>query len=335
MPSPQRPVVVVTRRLPASVEAQVAARFDARLDPDDRPLDAAGLAAALCDADALLCTVTDRLTAAVFEGAAAEAARRGLPRPRARLVANFGVGVNHVDLAAARAHGVAVTNTPGVLTEDTADVALALMLMAARRLGEGERELRAGRWAGWRPTHLLGTSLHGKTLGVVGFGRIGQATARRARLGLGMRVLYHNPSPRDEAAAALGAERCGTVEALLAASDVVSLHCPATPATRHLIDAAALARMKRGAILVNTARGDVVDEAALAAALADGTIAAAGLDVYEGEPRVHPALLPLENVVLLPHLGSATEETRRAMGERALANLAAFFDGREPRDRVA
>jgi lactate dehydrogenase-like 2-hydroxyacid dehydrogenase len=222
-----------------------------------------------------------------------------------------------------------------VLTEDTADVALALMLMAARRLGEGERELRAGRWAGWRPTHLLGRSLHGRTLGVVGFGRIGQATARRARHGLGMRVLYLNPSPRDEDARALGAERCATLEALLAASDVVSLHCPATPETRHLIDAAALARMKRGAILVNTARGDVVDEGALAAALADGTIAAAGLDVYEGEPRVHPALLALENVVLLPHLGSATEETRRAMGERALANLEAFFDGRDPPDRVA
>jgi lactate dehydrogenase-like 2-hydroxyacid dehydrogenase len=328
---PPRPTVLVTRRLPAALEQRLAERFDLRLDPDDRPLGAEGLAAALCDADALLCTVTDRLTAAVFEAAAARGGR-GL---RARLLANFGVGVNHVDLAAARAHGVAVTNTPGVLTEDTADVALALMLMAARRLGEGERELRAGQWAGWRPTHLLGRSLHGKTLGVVGFGRIGQATARRARHGLGMRVLYHNPSPRDEAARELGAERCATLEALLAASDVVSLHCPATPATRHLIDAAALARMRPGAILVNTARGDVVDEGALAAALAEGRLAAAGLDVYEGEPRVHPALLALENVVLLPHLGSATEETRRAMGERALANLEAFFDGRDPPDRVA
>ncbi len=334
MPTP-RPTVHVTRRLPAAVERQVAERFDARLDPDDRPLGPAGLAAALCDADALLCTVTDRIGADVLDAAAAEAARRGAPGIRARLLANFGVGVNHIDLAAARAHGIVVTNTPGVLTEDTADVALALMLMAARRLGEGERELRAGRWTGWRPTHLVGTSLHGKTLGVVGFGRIGQATARRARFGLGMRVLYHTPSPRDEAAQSLGAERCATLEALLAASDVVSLHCPATPATRHLIDAAALARMKPGAILVNTARGDVVDEAALASALADGTLAAAGLDVYEQEPRVHPALLALENVVLLPHLGSATTETRRAMGERALANLAAFFDGREPPDRVA
>ena len=324
-----RPVVIVTRRLPAPIEARLTARVDARLNADDRPPGAEELAAALRGADAVLCTVTDRFTAEVFAAAARDGA------PRARLLANFGVGVNHVDLAAARAHGVAVTNTPGVLTEDTADVALALMLMAARRLGEGERELRAGRWGGWRPTHLLGTSLAGKTLGVVGFGRIGQATARRARLGLGMRVLYVNPSPRDAAAVALGVERCETLQGLLAASDVVSLHCPATPATRHLIDAAALARMKRTAVLVNTARGDVVDEAALAEALRDGTIAAAGLDVYEGEPRVHPALLALENVVLLPHLGSATVETRRAMGERALANLVAFFEGREPPDRVA
>jgi lactate dehydrogenase-like 2-hydroxyacid dehydrogenase len=319
----------VTRRLPDEVERRLADRFDARLNRDDRPLDADALAAALRDADAVLCTVTDRVSAEVFARAAAGGA------PRARLLANFGVGVNHVDLDAARAHGVAVTNTPGVLTDDTADLALALVLMAARRLGEGERELRAGRWAGWRPTHLLGATLAGKTLGVVGFGRIGQALARRAHLGLGMRVLYVNRSPRDAEAAAVGARRCASLDELLAESDVVSLHCPATPETRHLIDAAALARMRPTAVLVNTARGDVVDEAALAEALRGGRLAAAGLDVYEAEPRVHPALLPLENVVLLPHLGSATVETRRAMGERALANLVAFFDGGELPDRVA
>jgi lactate dehydrogenase-like 2-hydroxyacid dehydrogenase len=323
-----RPIVMVTRQLPAPVEARLAAGFDARLNTDDVPLDAHGLADALASADVVLCTVTDRLTAAVFD----EAARRGL---RARLLANFGVGVNHIDLDAARAHGIAVTNTPGVLTEDTADVAMALVLMAARRLGEGERFLRAGRWDGWRPSQLLGTSLVGKTMGIVGFGRIGQAVARRAHHGFGMRVLYVNRSPRDDAAAATRAERCATLDALLAASDVVSLHCPATPETRHLIDAGALARMRPGAILVNTARGDVIDEAALAAALDAGRPGAAGLDVYEAEPRVHPALLTREDVVLLPHMGSATTETRRAMGDRAVDNLEAFLQGRTPPDVVA
>ena len=323
-----RPLVVVTRSLPAPVEARLVERFDARLNTDDTPFDAGGLAHALATADAVLCTVTDRITAAVFE----QAARDG---GRARLLANFGVGINHIDLAAARAHGVAVTNTPGVLTEDTADVAMALVLMAARRLGEGERMLRAGAWHGWRPAQLLGTSLGGRTLGIVGFGRIGQAVARRARHGFGMRVLYLNPSPRDEAAAAVGAERRASLDELLADSDVISLHCPATPDTRHLIDARALSRMRPGAILVNTSRGDVVDEAALAAALDAGRLRAAGLDVYEAEPRVHPALLAREDVVLLPHLGSATVETRRAMGDRAADNLEAFFAGRPLPDAVA
>ena len=323
-----RPSIIVTRQLPAPVEARLAGRFDAQLNTDDVPLDAAGLAHALATADAVLCTVTDRLTAAVFE----QAAREG---GRARLLANSGVGVNHIDLAAARAHGVTVTNTPGVLTEDTADVAMALVLMAARRLGEGERMLRAGAWHGWKPGQLLGTSLAGKTLGIVGFGRIGQAVARRARHGFGMRVLYLNPSPRDEAAAAVGAERSPSLEALLGASDVVSLHCPATPDTRHLIDDAALSRMRRGAILVNTALGDVIDESALAAALDDGRLRAAGLDVYEAEPVVHPSLRAREDVVLLPHLGSATVETRRAMGDRAVDNVEAFFAGRPLPDAVA
>lgn len=322
-----RPIVVVTRRLPEPVERQLAARYDARLNVDDAPLDAAALARALADADAVLCTVTDRITADVVRAAAPAGAR-----PRARLLANFGVGVNHIDLDAARAASIAVTNTPGVLTEDTADVAIALLLMAARRLGEGERELRAGRWAGWRPTHLLGTSLAGRTLGIVGFGRIGRAVARRAHFGFGMRVAYHTRTPVDDAPWATPA---ASLDALLAECDAVSLHCPATPATRHLIDARALARMRAGAILVNTARGDVVDEAALATALADGPLAAAGLDVYEHEPRVSPALLARENVVLLPHLGSATVETRRAMGERALANVDAFFAGEPLPDRVA
>ena len=253
---------------------------------------------------------------------------------RTRVLANFGVGYNHIDVTAARECGLVVTNTPGVLTEDTADVALALILMAARRLGEGERLLRAGRWVGWAPTQLLGTSLGGKTLGIIGFGRIGRAVARRAHLGLGMRVRYVSRSPRADAGD-VGATPAPSLDALLAESDVVSVHAPATPETRHLIDAAALARMQPHAILVNTARGDLVDEAALVAALRSGTIAGAGLDVYEHEPRVHPDLLALENVVLLPHQGSGTEDTRRAMGERAVANLVAFFAGQEPPDRVA
>jgi len=228
-----------------------------------------------------------------------------------------------------------VTSPPDVLTDDTADIAVALMLMVTRRLGEGERHVRAGEWAGWRPTHMLGTRLSGKTLGVVGLGRIGRAVARRAHHGFGMRVLYYDPPVPPEVAREVGAEPRDSLEAVLAESDVVSLHCPATPETRHLVNAERLRAMKRGAFLVNTARGDVVEEAALVEALSAGTIAGAGLDVFEREPQVAEALTRMENVVLLPHLGSATVETRVAMGERAIDNLVAFFEGRPPRDRVA
>jgi lactate dehydrogenase-like 2-hydroxyacid dehydrogenase len=320
-----RPIVVVTRRLPSDVEAALAERFDVRLNTRDAPLDGAALRDAMRTADALLCTVTDRLTADVFD----------VPDRRVQVVANFGVGVNHIDLAAARAAGVIVTNTPDVLTDATADLAITLMLMAMRRAGEGERELRAGAWTGWRPTHLLGAHVTGKTLGVVGFGRIGRATAHRAHHGFGMPVRWFSPGAPDGAYAALPYTRVRTLDDLLASCDVISLHCPATPATRHLIGAPQLARMRRTAVLVNTARGDVVDEPALAEALARGTIAGAGVDVYEREPTVHPALLAAPNAVLLPHLGSATTETRVAMGLRALANLADHFDGRPVRDRVA
>ncbi len=320
-----RSVVFVTRRLPDPVEQQLAARYDVRLNPTDIPSTEATLAEALRDGDAVLCTVTDRLTAALL-GAA--------PR-RAGILANFGVGFNHIDLAAARAHGIVVTNTPDVLTADTADLAITLMLMAARRTGEGERLVRASAWSGWRPTQLLGTRVTGKVLGLVGFGRIGRAVAERARNGFGMTVITHDPSLPETAEAAPGVRRCATLAELLGSSDVVSLHCPATPGTHHLINAATLAQMRAHAVLVNTARGDVVDAVALAAALGRRAIAAAGLDVYEGEPAVEPALLALENVVLLPHLGSATTETRVAMGERALSNLDAYFAGRAPPDRVA
>ena len=323
-PAP-RPRVVVTRRLPGAVEAQLADRFDAVLNPDDTPLSAAQLAEAMRTADALLPTVTDRVSAEVL----------GAPGRRARIVSNFGVGYNNIDVAAAKQAGVVVTNTPDVLTDDTADIAITLLLMVARRAGEGERHVRAGAWTGWRPTHMLGTKVTGKTLGLVGMGRIGRAVAERAARGFGMRVLYHDPSVTAEAARAVGAEPAASLDALLAASDFVSLHVPSLPETRGLLNAERLAQMRPGAFLINTARGDIVDEAALAEALQRGTIAGAGLDVFEKEPAVTPALTALDNVVLLPHLGSATTETRVAMGERALANLVAFFDGRAPGDRVA
>ena len=329
MTDPTRPHVVVTRRLPEAVEAALAARYACTFNPDDVPLGGAALATALATADGLLPVVGDRLDRAVWH--TARDITGGAPL-RCRVVANCGVGVDHIDLDAARVAGVLVTNTPDVLTEDTADLALALLLMAMRRLGEGERLVRAGRWAGLAPTHHLGHSPAGKTLGIVGYGRIGRALARKAHHALGMRVRYVTRRPVDDADPwATAAE---SLEALLGASDVVSLHCPATAETHHLMNAAAFARMRPGAVLVNTARGTVVDEAALAVALRDGPLAAAGLDVYEREPAVDPALLALENVVLLPHLGSATVETRTAMGMRAVANLDAVFAGRVPPDRV-
>jgi len=319
-----RPIVWVTRRLPDAVESALERQLEVRRRSDDVALGPADLRQAFREADAVLCTVTDPVAAECFT-------QHGR---RTRILANFGVGVNHIALDAARDAGVVVTNTPDVLTEDTADLAILLMLAVMRRAGEGERELRAGRWTGWRPNHLLGTRLSGKTLGVVGLGRIGSAVAGRARDGFGMRVLAFTRSQRPPATAGL-VERVATLDALMAHSDVVSLHCPASPETRGLIGAAELARMRPTAYLVNTSRGDVVDEAALVSALEDGRIAGAGLDVYAEEPRVHPGLLDREDVVLLPHLGSATRETREAMGMRCLANLTAFFAREAIPDRVA
>jgi lactate dehydrogenase-like 2-hydroxyacid dehydrogenase len=321
----ERPTVVVTRRLPGEVEEELSRDFEARLNRDDRPLGAAGLQDALRSADALLCTVTDRLTADVL---AAEPLR-------ARLLANFGVGFNHIDTAAAKARGLAVSNTPDVLTEATADLAVTLLLMVSRRAGEGERHVRCGAWTGWRPTHMMGTQVSGKVLGLVGMGRIARAVARRAHTGFGMRVIFHDPFPPPPAeAAALGAEPREKLEQVLQEADFVSLHCPATPETRHLMNRERLAQMRRSAFLINTARGDVIDETALVEALSDGTIAGAGLDVFEREPQVSPPLLTMENVVLLPHLGSATTETRIAMGRRAVENLRLFFSGAPLRDPV-
>ncbi len=315
-----RPRILLTRRWPEAVERRLAERYDVTLNDADVPLDAAQLAQAMRDYDALCPTVTDRITREVIEAEGR----------RARIIGNYGAGFEHIDLDAARAAGIAVSNTPDVLTDATADIAMTLILMATRRAGEGERELRAGEWIGWRPTHLLGRSLKGKVLGLVGFGRIARATAERARA-FGMEIAYHSRNRADDMPAqAYHAD----LASLLAVADVVSLHAPGGAATRHMIDGAALNAMKRDAVLVNTGRGTLVDEVALAAALQKGTIAGAGLDVYEREPSVLPALVDLPNVVLLPHLGSATLETREAMGMRVADNLDLFFTGGELIDRV-
>ena len=301
------------------------ARFETVLNEPDRPLSPAELAQAMADFDVICPSVCDRIDGAVLAGG-----------DRVRLLANFGVGYDHIDVGAAKARGVAVTNTPGVLTDATADIALSLLLMSARRAGEGERELRAGRWDGWRPIHMLGASLHGKTLGLVGFGRIGIATARRARHGFSMNIAYY---ARREAEAAVAEELEATfypdLAGLLAASDFVSLHVPGGVETEGMIGADAIAAMKPGAHLINTARGSVVDHAALAKALRDGHLGGAGLDVYPAEPQVPAELLEIDNVVLLPHLGSATVETRTAMGEKAMANVEAFAAGAPLPDPVA
>ena len=322
----ERSRVFLVRRLPAAIETKLHERYDVDVNATDETYPVARLVEAARSFDAIVPTVVDDVPAAVF-------ATQPL---RVRIIANYGVGFDRIDLAAARARDVVVTNTPGVLTDDTADLAMMLMLAAARRTSEGERQLRAGDWAGWRPTHLLGTRVHGATLGVVGFGRIGAAVARRAHRGFGMRVLFVNPSAPDATAVNdARAERCASLDELLSASDIVSLHAPAREGTRGMIDARRLESMRPGAILVNTARGDLVDESALADALERGHIGAAGLDVFEREPAVSERLLALHNVVLLPHLGSATTASRVAMGERVLTNLDAFFRGVPPPDRVA
>ena len=321
-----RPKVIVTRRLPAAVEQDLQKDFEVVLNATDTDLGAEGLKRALQEADAVLTTVTDKVTAEVL----------GVTPRRAQIIAQFGVGFNNIDVPAAKANGILVTNTPDVLTDATADTAITLLLMTARRAGEGERHVRAKAWTGWRPTHMLGTHVTGKNLGLIGMGRIARAVAKRAHHGFGMKVIFTDPyPPKPEEAAALGAEPRDSIEAVLREADFVSLHCPATPETRHLMNAERLRQMPKHAYLINTARGDVVDEAALVTALREGVIMGAGLDVFEKEPTVTEALLDMENVVLLPHLGSATTETRVAMGMRALENLRLHFSGQPLRDRVA
>ena len=317
--------MLVTRRWPLAAEAELRRLFDVRLNPTDTPLTVPELRQSLLDYDAVLPTVSDRLPTETFD----------VPNPRCRILGNFGVGFNHIDIVAARQAGIVVTNTPDVLTQCTADVAMLLLLAAARRAGEGERHLRSGAWTGWRPTHLLGTSVTGKTLGLVGYGRIAQAVAHKARHGFDMKIIFYDPHPPPaERVARVGARACGSVEEVLREADFVSLHVPGSPENHHLMNAARMALMKPSAYLINTARGDVVDSAALIAALRAGTIRGAGLDVFEGEPRLDPGFQELENVVLLPHLGSASTETRVAMGFRVIENVEAFFAGRPPHDQV-
>jgi gluconate 2-dehydrogenase len=304
--------VLVSRRLTPKVEAALAA-YDTRFRSTDAPMSPDECRAALAEHDAVVPTLGDAFAAAAFAGPT-----------RARLLANFGVGYNHIDVAAARRAGVAVSNTPGAVTEATADIAMTLLLMSARRAGEGERLVRAGLWQGWQPTQLLGQHVSGKSLGIVGMGRIGRAVARRAHFGFGMQVRFFNRAALPEPG--LPARQVATLAEAMAA-DFVVLAVPGGAATRHLIDAAALAAMPAHGHLVNIARGDVIDEAALIAALETGQIAGAGLDVYEHEPTVPARLSALENVTLLPHLGTAAEEVRDAMGMMVVANLAAFAAG--------
>jgi lactate dehydrogenase-like 2-hydroxyacid dehydrogenase len=320
-----KPKVLVTRRWPAPVEARLAELFDVNLNTADQPLSPQQLQDALRGYDCVMPTVTDPLPAEVLQ----------VEPLRTKILGNFGVGYNHIDVDAAKALGLTVTNTPDVLTDCTADIAMTLLLMVARRAGEGERQVRGGQWTGWRPTHMLGTKVVGKTLGLIGFGRIARAMAKKAHHGFDMPVIFYDPyPPADELCEALGASHRDSIEEVLQEADFVALHCPGSKENRHLINAERLALMKPGAYLINTARGDVVDNQALIQALKNKTIAGAGLDVYEGEPRLNPGFLELENAVLLPHLGSATEETRIAMGLRVIENVTAFFAGQTPRDKV-
>ena len=319
-----KPSVVVTRKLPDVIETRMMELFETRLNVDDVPLSADGLRQAVQRCDVLVPTVTDRIDAGLLEAAG----------PDLKLIANFGNGVDHIDLSVAQARGITVTNTPGVLTEDTADMTMALILAVPRRLVEGERMMRSGEWPGWSPSFMLGRRIWGKRLGIVGMGRIGTALARRAR-GFGLSIHYHN---RNRVAAEIESDLEATywdsLDQMLAHMDIVSVNCPHTPATYHLLSARRLKLLRKEAFIVNTARGGVVDENALIAMLKAGDLMGAGLDVYEDEPEVKPGFFKLDNVVMLPHMGSATLEGRVATGELVLINIHTFIDGHKPPDRV-
>ncbi|HYG85306.1 MAG TPA: D-glycerate dehydrogenase [Azospirillum sp.] len=324
MPEKKKPLVVVTRKLPDVIETRMMELFDTRLNPDDDPMKPAQLIEAMKVADVLVPTVTDRIDRTIIEAAG----------PQLKLIASFGTGVDHIDHKAARERAITVTNTPGVLTEDTADMTMALILAVARRLSEGERLVRSGQWKGWGPTTMLGHRIWGKRLGILGMGRIGQAVARRARA-FGMSIHYHNrrrvhPDIEQE----LEATYWDSLDQMLARMDVISINCPHTPATYHLLSERRLKLLRPHCYIVNTSRGEVIDEMALTRMLGKGEIAGAGLDVFEHEPAVNPKLMKLDNVVLLPHMGSATIEGRIDMGEKVIVNIKTFIDGHAPPDRV-
>jgi glyoxylate reductase len=322
--SQKKPLVIVTRKLPDPIETRMAELFDVKLNVNDKPMSDRDLIDAVKVADVLVPTVTDRISGAILSHA----------NPNLRLIANFGAGIDHIDLASARQRGITVTNTPGVLTEDTADMTMALLLAVPRRLTEGERLLRAGKWEGWSPTGMLGHRIWGRRLGIIGMGRIGQAVARRAKA-FGLSIHYHN---RRRISADLEAELEATywesLDQMLARMDIISVNCPHTPATYHLLSDRRLRLLKPHAYIINTSRGEVIDESALVRMLRDGKLAGAGLDVFEHEPAVNPKLLEMPNVVLLPHMGSATLEGRIDMGEKVLINIKTFVDGHTPPDRV-
>ena len=320
----RKPLVIVTRKLPETIETRMMELFDSRLNESDVPLTKAELIDAVKAAEVLVPTLTDRVDSSVLAHA----------NPNLRLIANYGTGIDHIDVEAAYARGITVTNTPGVLTEDTADMTMALILAVARRLAEGERIARSGQWSGWSPTSMLGHRITGKRLGILGMGRIGSAVARRAR-GFGLSIHYHNRRRVPEALEnELEATYWESLDQMLARMDVISVNCPHTPATFHLLSARRLKLIRPEAIVVNTSRGEVIDEAALTRMLRNDEIAGAGLDVFEHEPAINPKLRELDNVVLLPHMSSATIEGRLDMGEKVLINIKTFVDGHRPPDRV-
>ncbi len=320
----KKPLVIVTRKLPEATEMRLKELFDAQLNDDDTPMSRDQLIAAVGAADVLVPTVTDRITAEVIAAAG----------DRLKLIANYGNGVDNIDLRSARQKGITVTNTPGVLTEDTADMTMALILAVPRRLYEGVQVIRTGQWTGWSPTFMPGIRIWGKRLGIIGMGAIGTAVARRAR-GFGIKIHYHNRRPvHPDLAAELEATYWDSLDQMLARVDIVSVNCPHTPATYHLLSRRRLELLQPHCYIVNTSRGEVIDERALGDLIAAGRIAGAGLDVFEHEPAVDPRLIAADNVVLLPHLGSATIEGRREMGEKVALNIKTFVDGHTPPDRV-
>jgi glyoxylate reductase len=320
----RKPQVIVTRKLPDAIETRMMELFDTRLNLDDAPMSKAALIDAVQSADVLTPTVTDIIDRDIIQAAG----------DQLTIIASFGTGVDHIDLNAAKERNITVTNTPGVLTEDTADMTMALILAAPRRLTEGERRVRAGEWTGWSPTSMLGHRIWGKRLGIIGMGRIGQAVARRAR-GFGLSIHYHNRKPvHGDIERDLEATYWESLDQMLSRMDIISVNCPHTPATYHLLSRRRLQLLKPDSYVVNTSRGEVIDESALTALLADKQIAGAALDVYEHEPAINPKLLALDNVVLLPHMGSATIEGRMAMGEKVIINIKTFIDGHTPPDRV-